>query len=50
MSNDAGLEHFHHMVLRAHFHAPDSVVDSLARPVHFLVVYGPSLSRHYQRS
>jgi hypothetical protein len=47
MCNDAGLEHFTTCASRT-FHAPDSVVDSLARPVHFLVVYGPSLSRHYQ--
>ena len=47
MRNDAGLKHFTD-VCDAHFLAPDSVVDSLARPDHFLVVYGPSLSRHYQ--
>jgi len=42
-----GLKHFTICASRT-FLAPDSVVDSLARPDHFLVVYGPSLSRHYQ--
>jgi hypothetical protein len=47
MRNDAGLNISPISASRT-FLAPDSAVDSLARPDHFLVVYGSNLSRHYQ--